>query len=113
MRYLLDTNHCSYIQQQSPEVVAHVQQLPSEAEIVTSVITQGELLAGIKLITSERRKQQLQNLYQTILTITSDILVVDSQVSQAMQKFLPTCDKRVNRSPQTICGLPRLPKRMI
>lgn len=83
MKYLLDTNHCSYIQQQRPEVIAHVQALPPEAEIVTSVITQGELLAGIELITSECRKQQLQNLYQVILAVTGDILVVDSQVSQA------------------------------
>ena len=82
MKYLLDTNHCSYIQQQRQEVLAHLQALPPDTEIVTSVITQGELLAGIELITSERRKQELQNLYQTILAITGDILVVDSRVSQ-------------------------------
>lgn len=87
MKYLLDTNHCSYIQQQRPEVVAHLQALPPETEIVTSVITQGELLAGIELITSERRKQELRDLYQSILAITGDILVVDSLVSQAYAKI--------------------------
>ena len=58
MKYLLDTNHCSYIQQKRPEVIERLQALPPDTEIVTSVITQGELLAGIELIASRRRKQE-------------------------------------------------------
>ncbi|MCP4400756.1 MAG: type II toxin-antitoxin system VapC family toxin [bacterium] len=83
MKYLLDTNHCSYIQQQRPEVISHLQNLPPNTEIVTSVITQGELLAGIELIADERRKQKLQEFYQQILAMTSDILTIDSQVAQS------------------------------
>ena len=69
MKYLLDTNHCSYIQQQRPDVIAYLKNLPSNAEIATSVITQGELLAGIELIKDEHRKQKFQELYQQILAI--------------------------------------------
>jgi predicted nucleic acid-binding protein len=83
MKYLLDTNHCSYIQQRRPEVITHLQHLPPNAEIMTSVITQGELLAGIALIPDERRKQRLQELYHHILALTGDILEIDSQVAQA------------------------------
>ena len=94
MKYLLDTNHCSYIQQQRPEVMAHVQALAPDMEIVISVITQAELLAGIELITSERRRQELHTLYQTILAITGDILVVDSRVSQAYAEIFAVLRKK-------------------
>ncbi|MDH3602614.1 MAG: hypothetical protein OEU26_23620, partial [Candidatus Tectomicrobia bacterium] len=44
MRYLLDTDHCSYLQRGHPEVVRRLQSLPRDAEVMTSVITQAELL---------------------------------------------------------------------
>jgi tRNA(fMet)-specific endonuclease VapC len=83
MKYLLDTNHCSYIQQQHPEVITHLRSLPPNTEIVTSVITQGELLAGIEFINDESRKNTLKHLYEDILAVTTDILEIDSQVAQA------------------------------
>jgi predicted nucleic acid-binding protein len=53
MKYLLDTNHCSYIQRKQPEVIKHVQNLPADAKLFTSVVTQGELLAGVALMKDE------------------------------------------------------------
>lgn len=83
MKYLLDTNHCSYIQQQRPDVITHLRSLPPNTEIVTSVITQGELLAGIELLNDESRKSTLKQVYKEILAIIADILEIDSQVAQA------------------------------
>lgn len=82
MKYLLDTNHCSYIQQKRPDVISCLQNLPSAAEIVTSVVTQGELLAGIQLIKNNARKNKLKQIYEEIIEILADILVIDSQVAQ-------------------------------
>ena len=58
MRYLLDTDHCSYIQRGHPEVVHRLQSLPLDAEVMTSVITQAELLAGIEQAPSARRREE-------------------------------------------------------
>jgi predicted nucleic acid-binding protein len=62
MRYLLDTDHCSYLQRAHPEVVRRLQRLPPEAEVLTSVITQAELLAGIAQAPSIRRQEELHQL---------------------------------------------------
>lgn len=83
MKYLLDTNHCSYIQQKRPVVMQHLRTLPPTAKIMTSVITQGELLAGVELVQSDQRKAHLKIIYEELLAITTKILTVDSQVAQA------------------------------
>lgn len=97
MNYLLDTNHCSYIQQKRPAVIQHLQNLPPDAEVMTSVVSQGELLAGVELITDEHRKQKLKEVYEEILIITSDILLIDSQVAQAYAEIF--ADLRRNGTP--------------
>jgi predicted nucleic acid-binding protein len=97
MKYLLDTNHCSYIQQKRPTVMQHLRNLPPDAELMTSVVSQGELLAGVELISDEHRKQKLKEVYEEILTITSNILLVDSQVAQAYAEIF--ADLRRNGTP--------------
>jgi predicted nucleic acid-binding protein len=79
MRYLLDTDHCSYLQRGHPEVVRRLQSLPRDAEVVTSVITQAELLAGIEQAPSVRRREELRTLYEQLLTRIADILPVTSE----------------------------------
>ncbi len=81
MKYLLDTNHCSYIQQKRLEVIKHLQSVPPNSEIITSVVTQGELLAGIELIKDNVRKSKLKQVYEEIMAILADILEIDSQVA--------------------------------
>ena len=83
----MDTDHCSYIEQKRPEVMRHLRSLPSDAEIMTSVITQGELLAGVSLISDERRRNALKNVYEDLLAITSDILSVDSFAAHAYSEI--------------------------
>jgi tRNA(fMet)-specific endonuclease VapC len=97
MKYLLDTNHCSYIQQQRPDVITHLRSLSPQTEIVTSVITQGELLAGIALLNDESRKNTLKQVYEDILAVTTDILEIDSQVAQAYAEIF--ADLRRNGTP--------------
>jgi tRNA(fMet)-specific endonuclease VapC len=82
MRYLLDTDHCSYIQRGHPEVVRRLQSLPLDAEVMTSVITQAELLAGIEQAPSDRRREELRTLYHQLLTRIADVLPVTSEVAE-------------------------------
>lgn len=67
MEYLLDTNHWSYIQRGHPPVVARLQQLPSEAMLYMSVVTQAELLLGVELSASSKRKEELGKLYEVVI----------------------------------------------
>ena len=71
MRYLLDTNHWSYLQEGHPKVVARFRRLPEKAEVYMSVVTQAELLAGIELVRSERRRRELETLYAQELFMES------------------------------------------
>ena len=80
MRYLLDTNHWSYLQEGNPAVVALLKILPDEAVLYMSVITQAELLAGIELVQSERRRQELYSLYEQVLQQVSEILPITTEV---------------------------------
>jgi tRNA(fMet)-specific endonuclease VapC len=82
MNYLLDTNHWSYLQRNQPAVVAHIQSLPDEAKLYMPVVTQGELLVGVALASSEQRKQQLQILYEQVVTRATLILPITSPVTQ-------------------------------
>lgn len=88
MRYLLDTDHCSYIQRGHPEVVRRLQSLPLDAEVMTSVITQAELLAGIEQAPSARRREELRTLYDQLLTRIADILPVTSEVAEKFAEVI-------------------------
>lgn len=88
MRYLLDTDYCSYLQRQHPEVLEHFQTLPPEAKVVTSVITQAELLAGIHQAPGERRQRELRSVYEQMLLQIADILPVTSQVAEQFAEIL-------------------------
>jgi len=88
MRYLLDTDHCSYLQRGHPEVVRRLQSLPRNAEVVTSVITQAELLAGIEQAPSVRRREELRTLYEQLLTRIADILPVTSEVAEKFAEVI-------------------------
>ncbi len=87
MKYLLDTDHCSYIEQQRPEVIQRLRNLPPDAEIMVSVITQGELLAGVAVISDETRRKKLTGVYENLLAIISDILMVDSLAAHAYSEI--------------------------
>lgn len=82
MRYLLDTNHCSYLQEGHTAVVRRFQSLPPDAEVMTSVISQAELLAGVYLAPGERRRGELRRLYEQLLQSIAEILVVDTVVAE-------------------------------
>ncbi len=88
MRYLLDTDHCSYLQRKHPEVVARFQSLPTDAEVMTSVITQAVLLIGIRQARSERRQEELRSLYEQLLRNIADVLPVTSEVAERFAEVL-------------------------
>lgn len=82
MRYLMDTDHCSHLQCGHPLVVKHLQSLPADAEVVTSVITQAELLVGIHQAPTPQRQEELRALYEWLITSISDILPVTTNVAE-------------------------------
>ena len=79
MRYLLDTNIWSYLQGNEPRIVAHIQNLPAQAELVMSVISQAELLSGIISLRNPSRKTKLLKLYQQTIESLTEILPIDSR----------------------------------
>ena len=82
MNYLLDTNHWSYLQEQHPLVVSRLHQLSDEASLYMSVVSQGELLAGVEWAQGLRRKRRLLELYEQVVAIATAILPVTPQVAE-------------------------------
>jgi len=82
VRYLLDTNHWSYLQDGHPEVVVRFRRLPEKAEVYMSVVTQAELLAGIELVRSERRRRELETLYREVIGSVTEIVPITSEVAE-------------------------------
>ncbi|MCX7925972.1 MAG: PIN domain-containing protein [Fimbriimonadales bacterium] len=81
MKYLLDTNTWSYLQQGHPQVVARVTSLPAEAQLFLSVISQGELLAGIEWAQGVKRKRQLRLLYEQVIHLAAEVVPVSEEVA--------------------------------
>jgi tRNA(fMet)-specific endonuclease VapC len=81
MRYLLDTDHASYLQRVHPAVVQHLKSLPPDAEVFISVVTQAELLTGIQLAPSEQRRIELRRLYDWLVSEISDPLPITPDVA--------------------------------
>ena len=94
MRFLLDTDHCSYLQRRHPAVTAHFQNLPAGSEVVTSVVTQAELLIGIRLTSSERRREELRCFYRSLLADISDILMVTPEAAEQFAEVLTRLRRR-------------------
>ncbi len=67
MRFLLDTNHWSYVQRRHPQVVARIAALEAGDELHISVISQGELLGGVESLPDGRRKSELIRLYEGVI----------------------------------------------
>jgi len=88
MKYLLDTDHCSYLQRKRPAVVSRLQSLPPGTAVMASVVTQAELLAGILQTPGERRREELRSLYEQLLLEVTDILPVTSQVAERFAEIL-------------------------
>ncbi len=82
VNYLLDTNHWSYLQEQHPLVVSHLQHLSADVNLYMSVVSQGELLAGIEWAYGLRRKRQLRRLYERAVEMATSILPITPEVAE-------------------------------
>lgn len=76
--YLLDTNIVVHLLNRNPLVGARISSLPETVDLYASVITEGELLAGVYRLPADQRDREreivrglLQDL--TILPVLSDI----------------------------------------
>lgn len=81
MRYLLDTNHWSYLQEGHTPIVARVAGLPTEARLCLSVVSQGELLAGVEWAQGVKRKQQLRALYEQLIHLAAEVVPITEEVA--------------------------------
>lgn len=87
MNYLLDTNQWSYLQERHQQVVAHLRQLPDDATLFMSVVSQAELLTGIELVANTRRERELRSLYQEVIAMATEILPVTSGIALQFAKI--------------------------
>jgi tRNA(fMet)-specific endonuclease VapC len=94
MRYLLDTNHWSYIQERHPQVIARLQSLPDEASLVMSVVSQAELLGGIELVRGQRRRQELLVLYREVIATVTEILPITSEEAKEFAKIFASLRRK-------------------
>jgi tRNA(fMet)-specific endonuclease VapC len=79
--YLLDTNHWSHIQRNHPVVAARLKSLPANTKIYIPVVAQGELLAGIGLLSDGARRQRLEKWYQQSFADDSAVLPITADVA--------------------------------
>lgn len=86
LNYLVDTNHWSYILKEKLSVIDRVNNLSPKDSLLMSVITQGELLAGVNLIPNLKRRDNLLKIYEEIFDSTI-ILPIDSQVAKEYSKI--------------------------
>lgn len=100
MRYLLDTNQWSYLQERHPHVTAHVRSLPAEAVLYMSVVTQAELLAGVQLMTNMQRRQELRRLYHETVALATEVLPITSEVAEHFARVYVAL-KRIGRPIET------------
>lgn len=98
MRYLLDTNHWSYLQKRLPGVVARLRGLPDDAVLYMPVVAQAELLSGVELTAAGRRKEELRRLYEHAVAESAEVLPVDSRVAEQFASIFA----RLNRAGRRI-----------
>jgi len=94
VRYLLDTNHWSYVQERNPAVIAHVSGLPDDAELFMSVVSQAELLGGIELVAGERRRRELSGLYREAVEAATDLLPIASEEARHFARIYAELRRR-------------------
>lgn len=82
MRYLLDTNHWSFLQEEHPRIVARIRQLPEDASLFMSVVSQAELLGGAELVASEKRRRELLLLYRQAVATATEVLPITSEIAE-------------------------------
>lgn len=80
--YLLDTNHCSQIINEHPNIVKKLIEL-DDAPVATCVIVRGELIFGA--YKSERRAENLRNIESFLNDI--DIIPLDNKVADIYGKL--------------------------
>ena len=82
MRFLLDTNHWSYVQRRHPQVVARVAALAPDDVLHISVISQGELLGGVESLPDGRRKSELRRLYEDVIRSAGLVIPVQAAIAE-------------------------------
>ena len=98
MRYLLDTDHASYLQRGHPAVVQHLKSLPPDAEVFISVVTQAELLTGIQLAPSVQRRIELRRLYDWLVSEISDPLPITPDTDGLQVRIGRNLSKAIERN---------------
>jgi tRNA(fMet)-specific endonuclease VapC len=94
MKYLLDTDHWSYLQRRLPPVMQQVNQLGTESFLYMSVITQGEMLAGVAVVANEVHRERLRRLYEPSLEKAAGILPITESVAMFYAEIVAYLKRR-------------------
>ncbi|MBX7244637.1 MAG: type II toxin-antitoxin system VapC family toxin [Candidatus Sumerlaeaceae bacterium] len=82
MKYLLDTNHWSYIQQGFEPVVRKITSLPPESLLLMSVVSQAELMSGVLILPEGRRRDALMALFRESVASAAELVPINSEVAE-------------------------------
>ena len=97
--YLLDTDHLSYVQERHPRVIDQLIALPSDARVMTSVISVAELLRGVYLLSKGRRQRELLSLYQQVIERMEEVLPMTREVAETFARIDAALRKKGRRIP--------------
>ena len=97
MRYLLDTNHWSYLQEGLPTLVARIRSLPAHALLLMPVVSQAELLGGVALVSDSKRREELLTLYHQSVSSATEILPITSGIAEEFADIYACLRRKGNR----------------
>ena len=92
-RFLLDTNHWSYLERGHSAVVARLEQALEDARFYMSVVVQGELLAGIEIAADPARRAALREWYQGTVRDVAEVLPITPDVAEEYARIFAALRK--------------------
>lgn len=88
MEYLLDTDHWSYMMRGASAVARRFDELTEKQTLLMSVITMGELLAGVEHLREGKRKRELREKVDRVLIRSEPIVLVEPETARAYSHTL-------------------------
>ena len=92
MEYLLDTNMVTALMEENEIFLQHLQNIPENNNIMTSVLTYGEIYYGINILPSGKKRNQLEQKANSafsvlpILSINEKVAICYFQIKSELKK---------------------------
>ncbi len=92
-RFLIDTNHWSYLERGHARVVERIAHAPANSRFYMPVIAQGELIAGIEVAGNPARRAALREWYERTIHGVAEVLPITSEVAEQYGRIFGTLRK--------------------